>query len=183
MKFDIDRYPKYNFIAYGMLSVTKLAEGRLIPCVILDREIAKDVDELCKAHLNCEPGDVVTTWVRPITLLRPKEFILKIEFKKPIETIFGIVFNIYNHFALIDAITNSQTLRIETGSLGDKVSQLKNADILLEVQRTNFAEYWEKHLIKSVEERYKKNGFEKQKIKKLAKEHIKTMRDVFKIRR
>jgi len=183
MKFDKDKYPKYFFIADGMLSIPKLGEGRLIPCVILEKSIAREVYNLCQAHINSEPGDVTTTWARPFSLLKPTNLILKIEFKKPIQATFGIVFNIFNHFALIDAIVQSQALRIEAGNIGDKISQLKNADILIEVQRTNFAGVWEKHLLHTLKERYKKKGIKKNKLEHLAKEHIKSMREIFKIRR
>jgi hypothetical protein len=121
--------------------------------------------------------------VRPLTIFKPKEFVLKVQFKKPIETTFGIAFNLVKHFSIIDAIVSSQALRIEAGNIGDKISQLKNADILLEVPRTNFAALWEKHLLESVKERYKKNGFEKKKLEQLAKEHIKSMREISNIRR
>lgn len=183
MKFDKEKYPIYSFIADGMLSIPELAEGRLIPCIMFDKETAKIVDNLCRAHLNSEPGDVITTWVSPLTIFKPKELILKVQFKKPIDTTFGIAFNLVKHFPIIDAIVNSQALRIEAGNIGDKISQLKNADILLEVQRTNFTDFWEKQLLVSVKEKYKKNGFEKKKLNQLAKEHIKSMREIFNIRR
>ena len=183
MKFDKDKYPKYPFIADGMLSIPGLAEGRFIPSLIIDKEIAKEVYNLCKAHLNSEPGDVLTSWVRPLTFLKPKEFVLKIEFIQPIETTFGVAFNLVKHFPIIDLIVGSQALRIEAGNIGDKISQLKNADILLEVQKTNFVDIWERLLLESVKERYKKDGFEKKKLEQLAKEHIKSMREIINIRR
>lgn len=183
LKFDKDKYPKYPFISDGMFSVPGLAEGRLIPCLIIDKSIAPDVDVLCKAHSNSEPGDVITVWTRQLTLFKPKELVLKIQFKKPIETTFGIIFNISKHYSLVDAIINSQSLKIEAGNIGDKVSQQKNPDILLEVPRTDFVGMWENLLENTVYEKYKKDGLDKKKANSLAREHIKSMRDLFKIRR
>lgn len=182
LKFDKDKYPKYPFFAEGMLSISNIGEGRIIPSVIIERSLAKDIDNLCKAHIDSEPGDVVTTWTQPITLFRPKELILKVKFTKPIAATFGIIFNISKHFSLIDAIVYSQALRIESGNLGDKVSHLGNPDILLEVQRTNFQDAWEKILHATIKERYKKKGVTKNKVGQLAQEHIKSMREVFNIR-
>jgi hypothetical protein len=182
MKFDTDDFPIYNFIANGLVSIPELAEGRFIPSIIIDEEIASDVDALCKAHLNSEPGDVVTTWISPITVFKIKELILKLEFKKPIELTFGIVFSLRNDYPIIDAINNSQALRIETGKLGDKVSQLKNADILIEVQRTDFSDKWEKYLLDIVKDTFRKQGVGKKMLENVAKQHVKTMRETFSFR-
>ncbi|MGB4774419.1 MAG: hypothetical protein WBP45_04550 [Daejeonella sp.] len=183
MKFDKDKYKFHPFIADGMMSVPKLGEGRLIPCVILEKNFSSEIAELCKIHEDTPPGDVETTWVRSFSFSKPKYVVLKIKFKNPIELTFGIIFNISKHYNLIDGIILSQTLNLEVGEIGDKVSDLKNKGILIEVQRTNFSSAWQPYLEYALKKKYRDKGVAKQQINELVKQHIKTMREVWNYRR
>ncbi|RYX84277.1 hypothetical protein EON73_03415, partial [bacterium] len=98
MKFDKDKYKVHQIIADGMIAIPNLAEGRFIPCVIFEKTFSSDLAELCKIHENSQPGDAETVWVRPFSFSKPKEIVLKIKFKNPIELTFGVQFNIYKHF-------------------------------------------------------------------------------------
>ena len=183
MKIDIEKYPKYNFFANGMISIPFIGEGRLIPSIIFEKNISSDINELCKAHINSQPGDVDVNWGAPFSFSKPKNFILKIRFKQPIESTFGIIFNGKKHFSLIDGIIQSQSLRIEAGSIGDKVSDLSNPDILIEVPRNSFSNQWETYLKSILKDMYKDKGLPKKEREKVVIQHIKTMREIWNIRR
>lgn len=183
MKFDTEKYKVYPFIADGMMAVPKLAEGRFIPCIIFEKTFSNDLAELCKIHENSQPGDVETTWVRPFSFSKPKVVVLKMKFKNPIELTFGVQFNIYKHFSLIDGIIFSQALHFETGEIEDKVSDFKNSGILVEVQRTSFSNTWQPLLEEALKKKYRDKDIPKNQISGLVKEHIKSMREVWNLRR
>lgn len=183
MKIDKEKYKSYYFISNGGISIPTIGEGRLIPCLIFDKNIAKEIAELCQIHKNSAPGDVETTWVRPIKFkLKTEELVLKIKFQSPIELTFGIKFNLKKHYNLIDGIILSQSLRIEAGQYGDKISHLKNEDILIEVPRTNFDISWKNYLNDILREKYKERGIPKNQINKIVEQHITAMREVWNFR-
>jgi hypothetical protein len=178
MKFDNEKYKSYYFIANGLISISGIGEGRLIPCLIFEKIIAQEIAELCQIHKDSQPGDVETTWVKPLKFkLKTEELVLKIKFKNPVEFTFGIIFNLEKHFSLIDGIILSQSLRIEAGEFGDKISDLKNEDILIEVQRTNFN--WQNYLDNILKKKYKDKGVLKNQINQLVQQHIKAMREIW----
>jgi hypothetical protein len=183
MKFDTEKYPKYPIIADGMMSLSSIGEGRLIPCIMLDKSVANEVDELGKIHETSPPGDSETTWTRAITFSKPKELVLKIKFTSPMELTFGIIFNIHKYANLIDGIFCSQSLHLETGLVGDKILSLKNNGILIEVPKTNFEKPWEEFYFNAIKDNYKRQGVPKSQIKQLVKEHIKSTREIWNIRR
>jgi hypothetical protein len=182
MKIKVEKFNVYQFIADGMISISALGEGRPILCVILDKTKASEVGELCKMHTDRTPGDVETTWVRDITPLRPQHVILKIQFKNPIDLTFGISFNIDRHYMLIDGIIQSQMLILEVGQVGDKVSDMKNESILIEVQRMRFCGDWQSYLERSLRKKFKTVGVPKSQIKQRISDEITAMRNLFKFR-
>ncbi len=182
MKIDRKDYPIFKFIANGVVKFPFIGEGRPFPSLIFEKNTALIITELCKAHENPLSGDAETTWGTPISLFKPKEFILKITFKNPIETTFGISFEGKKHFSLIDGIIHSQSLRIEAGNFGDKISDLRNSDILIEVPKTKFANKWNSYLEDILRSIYKQKGVHKKELKKVVNQHIKSMREVWDIR-
>jgi hypothetical protein len=74
-------------------------------------------------------------------------------------------------------------LRIETGICGDKISDIKNDDIIIEVQRTNFPSFWNKQLHHVIEQKYKNYRVGKKALKKLVEEDIQSLRKIFRLRR
>lgn len=179
MKFDKDKYSVYEVIAHGMLSNPKIGNGKFLPAIVLDKSIAKDVDELSQIHKTTPPGDIETVWTQHLSILRPKEFILKLKFTKPMDLTFGISFNIKENHNLIDGILESQAILLQLGNIGEKVSEVKSGGIIMEVPNTNFKVKWEKILEETIKQEYKKKGVNKKDLKKLVKEHIRASRELW----
>lgn len=142
----------------GIISNFDLAEGRMIPAVILNNKNGdKTVENLVKLHLDTPPGDVTVTWGSPFNLLiRNKYWELYLQFSKPMQCEFTIRFDLEKEYRIIDSIIQSRGLYISYGIKGEKVSQMKNGAILIEVPNTGIDNDWDKKLIEILTKKHKK---------------------------
>jgi len=158
MNIKTNSSPLYKIAEEGLISNFDLAEGRMIPAVILENSKEdKTVENLVKIHLDTPPGDVTTTWAKPFNpLIRNKYWELLLQFSKPLECKFTIRFNLEKEYRIIDAIIHSRGLYISYGNIGDKASKMKNGAILIEVPNTGIDKNWNKKIKEILEKKYKK---------------------------
>lgn len=181
MKFDTDKYNTYEIIAFGRISVPGIGESRFIPFVTLHKS-SFEVAELIDIHYDTPPGDIETTWTRPISLFKPKNLILKMSFTNPQHLTFGIKFDINKHNDIIDGLLISQALYLDTGEFGDKFMIAKNKKIIIEVPRMSFQNTWNKLQFNFYKDILKKKGINKKEINKSVNELIKTNREIWQLR-
>tara|TARA_R110002073_G_scaffold72537_1_gene177060 strand:- start:20823 stop:21392 length:570 start_codon:yes stop_codon:yes gene_type:complete len=170
----------YTIAEEGLISNFDLAEGRMIPAVVLQNiDNDKLVENLVKIHLDTPPGDVTVTWGSPFNpLIRNKYWELYLKFSKPLECEFAIRFDLEKEHRTIDAIIHSRGLYISYGKIGDKVSRMKNGAILIEVPNTGVDNDWNKKLLEVLIKKYKKRIKNKsnKEIKRLAEYEIEEFR-------
>lgn len=166
----------------GLISNFDLAEGRMIPGVVLKNKNGdKTVENLVKLHLDTPPGDVKITWCSPFNfLIRNKYWELYLEFSKPTQCEFKIRFDLEKEYKIIDSIIQSRGLYISYGEKGDKVSQMKNGAVLIEVPYTGVDEDWNNKLYKVLLKKYKNKfrKYNKKQIKELALNEINEFRKI-----
>ncbi|MCJ8211659.1 hypothetical protein MUY27_18215 [Mucilaginibacter sp. RS28] len=175
-------HPVFQVVGEGALSSTVIGEGRFIPLLIIDPLGHQEIKELISVHRNLPPGDAIFRWSSSIW--NRKKIYLTIEFMKPMKTSFAIVFDTQNENALIEGIIQSRGFILQVGKTGDKPSSTQKEDkVLLEVPDLGFDFKWNTILTDVIKSKYKKMGLSKKEINIATKEHIKSMREVWAIRR
>ncbi len=172
----------YKIVGDGGLLAQSIGEGRLIPAIIIDIEDDKEISELIQLHKGMPPGDAQLQWSMPISLFAPKLVYLTIEFVKPMKVRFGIEFELLKQHAIVDGIIQSRAFYLMTGKSSDKVSQNIANCILIEVPNMDFDKKWISVLSDTLHRKYRNMGVSKKDAKNLAMEHIKSMRDLWKLR-
>lgn len=182
MKLKMNNLIVYTVVEDGLISNFDLAEGRMIPAIVLKNQDQDDtVENLVKIHLDTPPGDVTVTWGKPINpLKRNKYWDLYLGFLKPIECEITIRFDLEKEHRIIDAIFQSRALYITYGDLGDKVSQLKNGAILLEIPDTGIDKIWDNKILDILINKYKRKfrNNSKSELKKIAHYEITEFRKI-----
>lgn len=176
-------YPFYKIVEDGGMSAMTIGEGRFIPALIIDVEDDIEVLELIQLHESLPPGDVKFQWSLPRTLFSPKSIFLNIEFSKPMQINFGIEFQLSNQNGLVDGIIQSRAFYLMTGKKGDKVSQKIEESIIIEVPNMDFDKKWAEMLNNTLKKKYRNIGASKKDAQKMATNHIKSMREIWNIRR
>lgn len=176
-------YPFFKVVADGGVSSSGVGEGRFIPALIIDIGNNIEVSELIKLHQSTLPGDAELIWSSPVTLFsRPKSLILNLNFSRPMKTTFGIEFVLSNQFSLIDRIIQSRSLYLQVGKSGNKIYELMQERILIEVPNLDFDKKWNEMIHEILRNKYRKQGASRRDAKALAMEQIKKMRELWKLR-
>ena len=181
MKFKKIDYDIYEIIANGAMSAPFIGEGRLIPGLVVDTGTDDNLRELIEYHQDTPPGDTVLLWSKKA--LNNKRLVLNIEFSKPMELQFGIGFDVHQHYSLIDGIIQSRGFYLQAGRPGDKFSNLDISKILLEVPNLGFDQQWESLLVDTIRRQYRRDGLSRKDANLATQQHVKSMREVWRIRR
>jgi hypothetical protein len=181
-KLNID-YPIFKVVGNGGLSDPLRGEGRIYPVLILDIGSNSEVKELFNLHKDTPPGDTQLVWAKPNTFFKPKSVFLSLEFIKPMKISFGIEFDIKTQYSLVDGIIQQRGVILVCGKPGNKVSELINESIIAEVPYLDFDQEWNNILQDTLKDKYRKIGASKKDAKSYIKEHIKSMREFWDVRR
>lgn len=176
------KFPTYPIVANAGFSVPSIGEGRLYPFLLIDTPNDSEISKLISLHKQTPPGDIWLQWGRPISPFIKKEMILQIDFKKPMEVTFGIVFNLSEQYTLLDGVIQSRGFFLQNGKKGDKIN-LEKDYIILEVPFMDFDKEWDGIVFNIVKSELKKSGASRKEVKKLAIQYIKSMREIWNIRR
>jgi hypothetical protein len=185
MIFNLDRiqkinWPVYKIVSDGAMSIPSIAEGRVIPGLILDTNQDLEIRDLIEAHDHSPPGDAEYNWsTKPFD---SGSLYLTVEFKSPIPFKFSIYFEIPRQNFLVDGVLKSRGFYLLAGSSFDKVSNLSLKRIMCEVPDTGFSNTWESINTKSIIKRYRKQGLSKKEAERAAKRHIDSSREIWRFR-
>ena len=111
MKIKTSHSPLYIIVEDGLIANFDLADGRMIPAVVVkSNDGDKTVENLVKLHVGTPPGDVEVNWGKPLSIfLRDKVWELTLKFSNPTECEFNIQFDLAKEYRLIDAIFISKS--------------------------------------------------------------------------
>lgn len=177
-KISIHREYCLDLVGDGAIANAKTADGRLIPVLILDTRIKKDLEHLVRVHEQSEVGDVTSVW--GFKRFNNDFASLVLKFKNPLELNIAISFDISRHFALIEGIMISRALYIQPGAPGDRIKHNINAPkLLVEIPARTTFDKWDDLFKKTIIKRLKKNGIARCYLKDAANEQIALIRDVW----
>ncbi|PKP12605.1 MAG: hypothetical protein CVU08_09685 [Bacteroidetes bacterium HGW-Bacteroidetes-3] len=180
MKIDLSKVDAYEIIKSGKMSFPGIADGKLIPLIIIDDSKSQKLKQLIKIHQDAPPGDIETIWGIPISMFAPKTLRLKFNFSKHMDLSFCLIFEVKERYSLIDEIFQAQAIYLNTSNKKADSIESVQGGILVEIPATNAKPKWEKLLFKTVKDIYKKEKISKKELNKITKEHINTMRQMWK---
>lgn len=159
----------------GLIASKKLGDGRFIPMLQIDCSQNRPLFNLINLQAENQPGDVKSVWAKNRSI--KSQFLLALEFIRPIEAITIIPFDINKHESLIDSIMISHGLYIQPAELADGVSEgLNKPKVLVEIPDSVVIPNWEKIYRKRIEAKMKDKGLKKTLITETVEEFVKTSR-------
>lgn len=142
----IDRSLIVPVLADAAVAGRGVAEGRLIPVVLLDTSSRPEVAELIRAQRHLPPGDVAAQWGGKIEG-DEDTILLSLHFVRPMDVAVVLVFSIEERAMLVDAIVTSGAVYIQAATPGDRLITTMDADrMLVEVADGDFQPIWDKLL-------------------------------------
>jgi hypothetical protein len=119
-----------------------VAEGRLIPLVILDTSERLDVGEMIRVHRHLTPGDLLFNWA--LVEDKPDDILLLLEFQRPIETRVILRFSIEQQGWLVDMALEAGGLYLQAGKPGDRLKDdIDRPKIVVDVADSTFRAVWQ----------------------------------------
>lgn len=162
----------------GSMATTGVADGRLVPVVILDTSQRPDIDDTVRAHAALGPGDVRSYWSRR-SRWHTKVIRLILDFQQPAACIVVIEFDVAYKGALLDAIVRAQGLYLQSGRPGDRLRDTFDSPrLLVEVPSGYFRHAWEKIFEEGIIRRFRNEGMSKREAKKCALDAIARWRTI-----
>ncbi|WP_128763512.1 hypothetical protein [Micromonospora sp. MW-13] len=119
-----------------------VADGRMVPLVIIDTATRPDLDELVRLHDHLSPGDITYRWGQVDR--DDDQVALSLQFTRPIELRATLLFSIEHEGIIVDAALNSRALYLQPGRPGDRLKHDPNRPkILIEAPDDDFRDRWE----------------------------------------
>jgi hypothetical protein len=174
---DVERIP-VPIVSDAAMSSIGVADGRLLPLVIIDTSNRPDIEDAIKVHKHLGPGDAESVWLKPSS--RDDTRIgLFLSLTKPSRCIVLLEFDIASMGSLVDLIVHGRGLYLQSGRTGDRLKTTMDKErILVEVPSKGFQEEWNKIYHRTIEKVFRRRGVNKQEAKRMAEELITSLRKV-----
>ena len=157
------------------VSNSTLADGRLVPVLLVDCSSRPDIKDLIKAHAYISPGDVKTQWGKRSKA--SKTYILILSFEKPSKCKTLLEFDILKQGGIVDQIMRSEAFILQYAEEGERFATTLNREkIVVEVPSTTARPPWNEELFKALESDAKSKGMSKKQAKEYASGVIKEWR-------
>lgn len=144
-KATIDRFLIVPVLADAAIAGAGVAEGRLIPVLLLDTSSRPEVAELIRVQNHLPPGDVSAQWGKIEG--DDDSVLLSLRSLQPIDVAVVLVFSIEEQAMLIDAIVTSGAVYLQAATPGDRLVTTMDANrMMVEVAASDFQPIWDKLL-------------------------------------
>ncbi len=158
-------------VSDGAIATIGVADGRLVPLIIIDTASRPDVENLMRVHKHVEIGDVESAWVR--LSMKNESIGLMLNFLRPSRCIVILQFDLPFRAGLVDWIVRAQGLYLQSGREGDRLkSTIGKERILIEVQTRAFQKEWDRMLLNAKERDFRKLGLSRTEAKRSAQEFV-----------
>ncbi|MFV1990436.1 MAG: hypothetical protein ACC652_06815 [Acidimicrobiales bacterium] len=118
-----------------------VADGKLIPVLILDADTRPELAELIRVHRHIDPGDAESQWASSRD--DDDRVMLVLSFKKPMALDVIIPFSIEHQAILVESMLRSGAVYLQSGRAGDRLTNtLDDPRILVELPDTGFRPVW-----------------------------------------
>jgi len=155
-----------------------IADGRIIPVLILDTSLRPDIEDMIKAHKHVGDGDAKSAWSIP-SRFNTDKISLILTMARPSHCVILIEFNIVRQGGVVDQIIQAQGVYIQPGKKGDRLRTTMDHDrILVEVPSKHFRAEWDKMLSKAIFKDFKRKGLSRSEAKLASNDFVKTWREL-----
>lgn len=165
----------------GIVSTQSVAEGKLLPNIVLDISDHPNVAQYFDVHKNVSSmGDADTQWAC-LTTNGPYsikgDMCLIFESLLPTQVMFGVIFKMEEHAESIDQIIRTKAVYLQASSpkLGKHVN-FDSPRLLIEVPAEFPFKDWEKRLHRSIMKKFLRRKIKKKQAKTLATKYIEEYR-------
>lgn len=161
-----------RMVSNAGVATSAVADGRLLPVLILDTSERPDIDELVRVHEHHYPGDVSVQWCELAG--KKGRLYLFLEFLRPIETKALIEFKVEGpETGLVDLVVRARGFYLQPGRSGDRlVNTPENPRILVEVPETGFGQIWEEMYLKHLAAEARRRGIPRADAKRAARQFL-----------
>jgi len=170
----IERVP-LKIVSDALVSNRKLADGRLVPVLLVDCSSRTDIKDLIKAHAYVAPGDVKIQWGKRYRT--SNTYMLILSFEKPSKCKAVLEFDILKQGGVVDQIMRSEAFILQCAEEGERfVTTIDREKIIVEVPSKQAWSLWNEELFKALESDAKSKGMSKKQAKEYASGVIKEWR-------
>jgi hypothetical protein len=123
-----------------------VADGRLIPVLILDTAERPEIAELIRVHELLPPGDAESQW--GFSRENKDHVMLHLRFVRPMEVELILLFSAQEQAVLVEGMLSGGGVYLQAGAVGDHLSTtLDSPRVLVELPDTGFRPHWEAFLL------------------------------------
>lgn len=123
-----------------------VAEGRLVPVLILDTTKRSDIPELIRVHAHLQPGDATSEWA--VSQDDSDQVILHLLFTRPMDVEMLLVFSIERQAILVETMLNASAVYLQAGSPEDSLTTFTEAPrVIVELPDMGFRTHWDERLL------------------------------------
>jgi hypothetical protein len=134
-----------------------IADGRLLPVLLLDTSDRADVRELLRVHEHLGSGDVEFDW--GLSLESKDDTILHLRFLRPMEVTVILLFDVRHQAILVEGMLSGGGVYLQDARPGDRLSTTLDAyRVLIELPDTGFRPFWDRHLLERTTALLRKRG-------------------------
>lgn len=172
-----------SIVADGAIMTQGVADGKLVPVIILDTSERSDVEEVTTAHEQLlSAGDVKTAWLRQSWRNR-SELRLMLHFLQPVECVVIVAFPLAKYAAFVDQIVHNEALYLQPGRPGDRLKNtFHNPKVFVEIDCEQFRPTWNRIFEREAAKELRRRGMRRREAKAATPELIQEMRE-FTLRR
>jgi hypothetical protein len=165
-------------ITDGVIANRDLADGRMIPLLIIDTSQRHDIEDMVLAHYHFNGGDAESAWSIP-SKRKTDKISLILNFHKPSHCIIVLGFDIERQGGVVDQIMEVQGVYLQPGESGDRLSRtLEHNRILVEVPSKHLKKEWNNIFSKALIRKFKREGLSRSEAKKASDTFIKEWRKI-----
>lgn len=123
-----------------------IADGRLLPLLILDTSARPEVAEVIRVHEHLPGGDAQSQW--GFSRENDDEVMLHLRFAQPMDVELILLFDVQRQAILVDAMLTGGGVYLQAGVAGDRLISTMNAQrVLVELPDVGFGPHWERFLL------------------------------------
>lgn len=154
---------------------SQVADGRLLPVMILDTRSRPEVDEVIRVSRQLS-GDVTHQWATDLD--NADGVMLLVKFQRPVAAELLLRFSIEHQAMLVECVLTGEGMYLQSGRPGDRISTTPSAvRMLVELPDSGFREHWDRLLLKRMTVvMARRLGTSRRKARPVAEEFIKEMR-------
>jgi len=159
-------------VADAVVASRGMAEGRMIPLLIIDTSQRGDIEDMVRAHEHFGPGDATSAWALPSRFDKSR-IRLVLSVTKPGRCVIILEFDVALQGGVVDQIVHAQGVYLQPGRPGDRlVSTIEKNRILVEVPSTEFRNDWDRIFQTALNKEFRRRGLPRSKAKQASQDFM-----------